>query len=83
MSQQPRTLARPQPMDSMPAPSYQPRPTDPYSMEEAAAVMELVNNQFEASVKERADKEAAKAVEVKRLAEEELDAFYDERTDEV
>lgn len=45
--------------------------------------MESAQNQFDAAVKERADKEAAKAAEVKKLAEEELDGFYDERTDEV
>lgn len=45
--------------------------------------MEAAQSQFDAAVKERADKEAAKAAEVKRLAEEELDGFYDERTDEV
>ncbi|CAN0488378.1 unnamed protein product, partial [Laminaria digitata] len=62
---------------------YQPRPTDPYSLEEAASILETVRNQFEAAVRERADKEAAKATEVKRRAEEELDGFYDDRTDEV
>eukprot|EP00903_Cladosiphon_okamuranus_P015211 g14059.t1 len=62
---------------------YQPKPTDAYSLEEAAAVMESAQSQFDAAVKERADKEAAKAEEVKKLAEEELDGFYDERTDEV
>ena len=66
-----------------PATPYQPRPTDPYSLEEAAAVLDLVNTQFEAAVRERAEKEVAKADEVKRRAEEELDGFYDERTDEV
>ncbi len=45
--------------------------------------MEAAQSEFDAVVKERADKEAAKAAEVKRLAEEELDGFYDERTDEV
>lgn len=34
-------------------------------------------------VKERAEKEAAQAAEVKKRAEEELDGFYDTRTDEV
>lgn len=72
-----------QAMDGMPAPSYQSRPTDPYSLEETAGAMELVNSQFEATVKERADNEATQAEEVKRRAEEELDGFYDERTDEV
>lgn len=67
----------------MPAPAYQPRPTDPYSLEEAAGVMEQVNSQFEAMIQGRADNEAAQAEEVKRRAEEELDGFYDERTDEV
>ncbi|CAN0104989.1 unnamed protein product [Ectocarpus sp. 12 AP-2014] len=62
---------------------YQPKPTDPYSLEEAAGVMEEAQSQFDAVVKERAEKEAAKTAEVKRLAEEELDGFYDERTDEV
>lgn len=62
---------------------YQPKPTDPFSLEESAGVMEAAQSQFDAVVKERADKEAAKAAEVKRLAEEELDGFYDERTDEV
>lgn len=45
--------------------------------------MEAAQSQFDAVVKERAEKEATKAAEVKRLAEEELDGFYDERTDEV
>lgn len=45
--------------------------------------MEQVNSQFEATVKDRADNEATQAEEVKRRAEEELDGFYDERTDEV
>lgn len=45
--------------------------------------MEQANSQFEATVKERADNEATQAEEVKRRAEEELDGFYDERTDEV
>ncbi|CAN0099599.1 unnamed protein product [Ectocarpus sp. 4 AP-2014] len=62
---------------------YQPKPTDPYSLEEAAGVMEEAQSQFDAVVNERAEKEAAKAAEVKRLAEEELDGFYDGRTDEV
>ncbi|CAM9622654.1 unnamed protein product [Ectocarpus fasciculatus] len=62
---------------------YQPKPTDPYSLEETAGVMEAAQIQFDAGVKERAEKEATKAAEVKRLAEEELDGFYDERTDEV
>lgn len=46
-------------------------------------MMESAQSEFDAMVKERADKEAAQAAEVKRLAEEELDGFYDERTDEV
>lgn len=45
--------------------------------------METAQSQFDAAVKERAEKEAAKAAEVKKLAEEELDGFYDGRTDEV
>lgn len=45
--------------------------------------METAQNQFDAIVKERADKEAAQAAEVKTRAEEELDGFYDTRTDEV
>lgn len=45
--------------------------------------MEEAQSQFDVVVKERAEKEAAKAAEVKRLAEEELDGFYDGRTDEV
>eukprot|EP00752_Nemacystus_decipiens_P005167 g4689.t1 len=62
---------------------YKPKPTDPYSLEEAAGVMESAQSQFDAAVKERADREAVKAAEVKKLAEEDLDGFYDERTDEV
>ncbi|CAM9250063.1 unnamed protein product [Pylaiella littoralis] len=62
---------------------YQPKPTDPYSLEEAAAVIETAQNQFDVVVKERAEKEAAQAAEVKKRAEEELDGFYDTRTDEV
>lgn len=45
--------------------------------------METAQSQFDAAVKERADQEVAKAAEVKKLAEEELDGFYDGRTDEV
>ena len=67
----------------MPAPSYKPRPTDPYTIEEAAEVIETAKAQFETAIQERADKEAARAAEVRRLAEEELDGFYDQRTDEV
>ncbi|CAN0180468.1 unnamed protein product [Ascophyllum nodosum] len=71
------------PLDVMPAPSYKPRPTDPYTIEEAAEVIETAKAQFETAIQERADKEAARAAEVRRLAEEELDGFYDQRTDEV
>lgn len=73
----------PQGLDAMPAPSYKPRPTDPYSLEESAAVMDVVRAEFEAAVSTRAEKEAAAAAEVRRRAEEELDGFYDQRTDEV
>lgn len=74
---------RQQGLDAMPAPSYQPRPTDPYNLEESAEVMEMVQAEFEAAVAARARKEAAAAAEVRRRAEEELDGFYDQRTDEV
>ncbi|CAM9219447.1 unnamed protein product [Scytosiphon promiscuus] len=70
------------PLQTSSAP-YRPKPTDPYSLEETAEVMETAQSEFDAVVKERAEKEAARAAEVKRLAEEELDGFYDERTDEV
>lgn len=72
-----------QPLDAMPAPSYTPRPTDPYSFEEAREIIESANLRFETAVQERANKEAAQAAEVKRRAEEDLDGFYDQRTDEV
>lgn len=45
--------------------------------------METAQSAFDAVVKERADKEAVQAAEVKKRAEEELDGFYDTRTDEV
>lgn len=52
-------------------------------MQEAAEVIETANKQFETAVRERAEKEATQSMEVKRRAEEELDGFYDQRTDEV
>lgn len=45
--------------------------------------MENVRAQFEATIAARAEEEATQAAEVRRRAEEELDGFYDERTDEV
>lgn len=74
----------PQALDVMPPPlMYQPRPTDPYTLEESASVMETVRAQFETAIAARAEKEAVQAAEVRRRAEEELDGFYDDRTDEV
>ncbi|CAM9147525.1 unnamed protein product [Choristocarpus tenellus] len=67
-------------MPMVPAPR---RPTDLYTEEESAGVLENLMQAFEAQLSERAQLELQKAGEALRRAEEDLDRFYDDRTDQV
>ncbi|CAM9889367.1 unnamed protein product [Discosporangium mesarthrocarpum] len=69
-------------LGTMPSPPKR-RPTDPYNEEESAGVLEDFRQAFELKVVERAQREAEEGREALRRAEEELDGFYDKRTDQV